>query len=50
MHETTKHNIEKINEKYKIIGSKGKHEIKLQLGRFSLVTPEKGYISIIKKV
>jgi hypothetical protein len=32
MHETTKHNIEKMNEKYIITGSKGKQEIKLQPG------------------
>ncbi|WVZ89455.1 hypothetical protein U9M48_035861 [Paspalum notatum var. saurae] len=32
MHETTKHNIEKKNEKYIITGSKGKQEIKLQPG------------------
>jgi hypothetical protein len=32
MHETTKHNIEKMNEKYRITGSKGKQEIKLQPG------------------
>ena len=32
MHETTKHNIEKMNEKYRIISSRGKQEIKLQPG------------------
>ena len=32
MHETTKHNIEKMNEKYRVIGSRGKQEIKLQPG------------------
>jgi hypothetical protein len=32
MHETTKQNIEKMNEKYRITGSKGKQEIKLQPG------------------
>jgi hypothetical protein len=32
MHETTKHNIEKMNEKYRITSSKGKQEIKLQPG------------------
>jgi hypothetical protein len=32
MHETTKQNIEKMNEKYRITGSKGKKEIKLQPG------------------
>jgi hypothetical protein len=32
MHETTKQNIEMINEKYRITGSKGKQEIKLQPG------------------
>jgi hypothetical protein len=29
MHGTTKLNIEKINEKYRIVGSKGKKEVKL---------------------
>jgi hypothetical protein len=32
MHEPTKQNIEKMNEKYRITGSKGKQEIKLQPG------------------
>jgi hypothetical protein len=32
MHKTTKQNIEKMNEKYRITGSKGKQEIKLQPG------------------
>jgi hypothetical protein len=32
MHETTKHNIEKMNEKYRIAGSKGRKEVKLELG------------------
>jgi hypothetical protein len=32
MHETTKLNIEKMNEKYRIIGSKGQKEVKLELG------------------
>jgi hypothetical protein len=32
MHETTKLNIEKINEKYRIVGSKGRREVKLELG------------------
>jgi hypothetical protein len=30
IHETTKHNIEKMNERYRIIGSRGKQEIQLQ--------------------
>jgi hypothetical protein len=30
--ETTKQNIEKMNEKYRIAGSKGRQEIKLELG------------------
>jgi hypothetical protein len=29
MHETTKHNIENMNEKYRIDGSKGRKEVKL---------------------
>jgi hypothetical protein len=32
MHETTKLNIEKMNEKYRITGSKGWKEVKLELG------------------
>jgi precorrin-4 methylase len=32
MHETTKLNIEKINEKYRIASSKGRKEVKLEPG------------------
>ena len=32
LHETTKNNIEKMNEKYKIAGSKGRKEVKLEPG------------------
>jgi hypothetical protein len=32
MHKTTKHNIEKMNEKYRIAGSKGRQEVKLEPG------------------
>jgi hypothetical protein len=32
MHETTKLNIEKMNEKYRIVGSKGQREVKLEPG------------------
>jgi hypothetical protein len=32
MHETTKLNNEKMNEKYQIAGSKGRKEVKLELG------------------
>jgi hypothetical protein len=32
LHETTKQNIEKLNEKYRIAGSKGRKEIKLEPG------------------
>jgi hypothetical protein len=32
MHETTKHNIEKMTEKYRIAGSKGRQEVKLEPG------------------
>jgi hypothetical protein len=32
MHETTKLNIEKINEKYQIAGSKGQNEVKFEPG------------------
>jgi hypothetical protein len=34
LHETTKQNIEKMNEKYRIADSKGRKEIKLELGDF----------------
>jgi hypothetical protein len=32
MHETTKLNIEKMTEKYRVAGSKGKREVKLEQG------------------
>jgi hypothetical protein len=32
MHETTKLNIEKMNEKYRIAATKGRKEVKLELG------------------
>jgi hypothetical protein len=32
MHETTKLNIEKMNEKYRIVASKGRKEVKLEPG------------------
>jgi len=32
LHETTKANIEEMNEKYRIAGSDGRKEIKLELG------------------
>jgi precorrin-4 methylase len=32
MHETTKLNIEKMNEKYRIAASKGRKEVKLESG------------------
>jgi translation initiation factor IF-1 len=32
MHGTTKLNIEKMNEKYRIVGSKGRKEVKLKSG------------------
>jgi hypothetical protein len=66
MHETTKHNIEKMNEKYRIAGSKGRKEVKLELGdlvwlhlrkdRFSdlrkskLIPRADGPFKIIKKI
>ena len=34
MHETTKTNIESMNAKYKIAGSKGRKEVKLRQGDF----------------
>ena len=41
LHETTKANIEKMNEKYRIAGSEGRKEVKLELNDFVLVTFEK---------
>ena len=41
LHETTKANIEKMNEKYRIAGSEGRKEVKLELSDFVLVTFEK---------
>jgi hypothetical protein len=32
IHETTKHNIKKMTEKYKVAGSKGKWDVKLEHG------------------
>jgi hypothetical protein len=32
IHETTKENIEKMNEKYRLAGSKGRKEVKLDVG------------------
>ena len=32
LHKTTKENIEKMTEKYRIAGSKGRKELKLELG------------------
>jgi hypothetical protein len=32
MHETSKLNIEKMNEKYQIVGSKGQKEVKFKPG------------------
>jgi hypothetical protein len=32
LHETTKINIEKMNEKYRVVGSEGRKELKLDLG------------------
>jgi translation initiation factor IF-1 len=32
MHDTTELNIEKMNEKYQIAGSKGRNEVKLEPG------------------
>jgi hypothetical protein len=32
MHETTKHNIEKMNEKYRVADSKGRQELKFEPG------------------
>jgi hypothetical protein len=32
MHETTKLNIEKMNEKYRVVASKGRKEVKLEPG------------------
>jgi translation initiation factor IF-1 len=37
MHETTKLNIEKINEKYRSVASKGRKEVKLEPGDLVLL-------------
>jgi hypothetical protein len=49
LHETTKQNIEKMNEKYRITGSKGRKEIKLQLGDLVWLHLRKDHFSELRK-
>jgi hypothetical protein len=49
MHETTKLNIEKMNEKYWIIGSKGQREVKLELGDLVWLHLRKEWFSVLRK-
>jgi translation initiation factor IF-1 len=49
MHETTKHNIEKMNEKYRIAGSKGRKEVKLEPGDLVLLHLGKDRFSDLRK-
>jgi hypothetical protein len=49
MYETTKLNIEKINEKYRITGSKGQKEVKLELGDLVWLHLRKEWFSDLRK-
>jgi hypothetical protein len=49
MHETTKHNIENMNEKYRIAGSKGRKEVKLEPGDLVWLHPRKDRFSDLRK-
>jgi hypothetical protein len=49
MHETTKWNIEKMNEKYRITGSKGQREVKLELGDLVWLHLRKKWIPYLRK-
>jgi hypothetical protein len=49
MHETTKLNIEEINEKYRIAGSKCWREVKLELGDLVWLQLRKGQFSDLRK-
>jgi hypothetical protein len=49
MHETTKHNIEKMNEKYRIAGGKGRKEVKLEPGDLVWLHPRKDRFPDLRK-
>ena len=49
MHETTKLNIEKMNEKYRIAASKGCREVKLELGDLVWLQLRKERFSELRK-
>jgi hypothetical protein len=49
MHETTKHNIEKMTEKYRVAGSKGKREVKLEPGDLVWLHLRKDRFSELRK-
>jgi hypothetical protein len=49
MHETTKHNIEKMTEKYKVVGSNGKREVKLEQVDLVRLHLRKDYFSDSRK-
>jgi hypothetical protein len=49
MHETTKLNIEKINEKYRIANSKGRNEVKLEPGDLVWLHLRKGRFLDLRK-
>jgi hypothetical protein len=49
MHETTKHNIEKMTEKYRVAGSKGKREVKLEQGYLVWLHLRKNYFPDLTK-
>jgi hypothetical protein len=49
LHETTKQNIEKMNEKYRIAGSKGRKEITLEPGDLVLLHLRKNHFPELRK-
>jgi hypothetical protein len=49
IHESTKHNIEKMNEKYRIVDSKGRKEVQLALGDLVWLHLRKDRFSELKK-
>jgi hypothetical protein len=49
MHETTKHNIEKMTEKYRVAGSKGKREVKLEQGELAWLHLRKNRFPNLRK-
>jgi hypothetical protein len=48
-HETTKLNIEKMNEKYQVAGSKGRKEVKFELGDLVWLHLRKEWFSDLRK-